>query len=69
MHTPMTSTSSIEGMPTTTGILRRLTELALGPIVIRRRLPATSGGGALLVSADVGGGLGLAVVSRGRQAD
>ena len=37
------------------GLTRRLTELLLGPLVIRRRLPAESGGGAIVVSGKVGG--------------
>jgi FkbM family methyltransferase len=35
--------------------LRRLAELVMGPIVVLRRLPASSGGGRLAVSARVGG--------------
>jgi len=42
-------------MPGGPGILRRAAELALGPFVVRRRLPRSAGGGVLVVSAEVGG--------------
>jgi FkbM family methyltransferase len=38
-----------------TGPLRRLAELSLGPLVVKRRLPRQSGGGAIVVSGRVGG--------------
>ena len=37
------------------GSLRRLAEVVLGPVVVRRRLPVESGGGVLIVSGKVGG--------------
>ena len=37
------------------GIMRRLAEVVLGPVVVRRGLPVESGGGFLVVSGQVGG--------------
>ncbi len=38
-----------------TGIVRRLAEVGLGPLIIRRRLPRAAGAGAIVVSGKVGG--------------
>src|SRR2546421_1555780 len=38
-----------------TGLVRRLVEISLGPLTIRRRLPSEAGASAILVSAKVGG--------------
>lgn len=38
-----------------TGIVRRLAEIVLGPLVIRRHLPSESGGGVIHASGKVGG--------------
>ncbi|WP_240125144.1 FkbM family methyltransferase [Thermomonas alba] len=42
-------------VPKKTARLRRLAEIVFGPLVVLRRLPATSGGGRILVSGRVGG--------------
>lgn len=36
-------------------LIRRLTEILLGPVIVRRRLPAIHGGGMIVTSARVGG--------------
>ena len=38
-----------------TGLVRRLVEISLGPLTIRRRLPSQAGASAILVSGKVGG--------------
>lgn len=37
------------------GFARRLAEITLGSIVVRRRLPSTSGSGTIVVSGKIGG--------------